>query len=227
MRIALPALLLTCSTASIAGDINEAIDAQAQAMRAAYRASPDRPIGVTFPLYERVLAFDMLRGFVPVYENVNGDFYITEFVPDGQSIESWTQMVTVTAQRNGAGSQLDHVTQASQTFDTLNGCNTGLVFKQLGQRQVHPDVSAVIISRSCKEVSGNAYVGAKATGEQNLILHFSDGRDVYTLQFAVRGPFDRGKRPISDAQAIPQLAKFGTIKLCPASGPCEGALKLP
>lgn len=227
MKKLLCAVLLSFSAAGVHADLSEAIEAKAEAMRAAWRASPSRPVGITVPVYERVMAFNMLRGFVPAYENVNGDFYMMEFVPDGETVENWTQMVTVTAQSEGADPMLDHITQASQTFDTLTGCENGLYFRELGERKVHANVSAVIINRGCAKVAENAYQGAKPMGEQNLILHFRDGRDVYTLQYAVREPFKKGKRPFADNDVIPMLANFGAVTLCPDQGACEGALTLP
>lgn len=226
MRTPIAALLLILSAAAHA-DTSEAIDAKAEAMRAAWRINPPRVVEMKLPLYERLLSFDMLPGFVPVYENVNGDFYSMDFVPDGETAENWTSKVSVTGNRNGTDETLDHITQASRTFDTLTGCETGLYFRELGQRAVHDGLSAVIVNRSCAVVSPSAFFRGKPVGEQNLILHFRDARDTYTLQFAVRGHYDRGKRPFSDDQVVPMLARLGSIRLCADGQPCEGALKLP
>lgn len=226
MRKLICAMLLAMSAAGAQADTSDAIEAKAEAMRAAWKANPDKPVSFSVPLYERVLTFDVLPGFLPAYENVNGDFYIMQFVPDGETVEDWTQMITITAQAQGVDPMIDHLTQATQMFDTLTGCENGLYTRALGERQVHPDVSAVIVNRGCAKLAPEIFKRGMSLGEQKLALHFRDARDIYTLEYAAREPFKRGARPISDDEVIPLLAHFGAVTLCPDIGPCEGALTL-
>lgn len=222
--IAAALMIGTLSEAGLAADTE--IEAQAEAIRVQWQAKPSQAVPVTVPLSERTLAFDLPFGFVPAFQSVQGDSFLMEYLPDGQDFDNWKAMVVVTELYSGTDNTIPHPTQASDIFNTMTGCDSGLYYRMLGARQVHPDMSVAIINRSCAKVAQNAYSGAKPIGEQNLILHFRTSRDTFTVQYNVRGIFKNGKRPFSDEEVVGILARFGTITLCPQSGPCEGALTL-
>lgn len=184
-------------------------------MRRAWQASPNRPVGVNLPLFGNVLAFDLLRGFVPAYQAQNSVNFILEFIPDGQTFQNWTEMVTVTATRAASDPRLKHAAQAQATFGGSRGCSRGSFYRQLRHEDRQNGQSLLTLTRGCAAVAANAYPGARATGEQALILHFRDAQNVYTLQYAVRRPFSGAQPPIPDADVAGQLAKFGSVQLCP------------
>jgi len=58
---------------------------------------------VISPVFGQLVAFSMPSGFVVVSENANGPNYIREAVPKGETVERWTQMITLTGVKGLAG----------------------------------------------------------------------------------------------------------------------------
>ena len=208
--------LCTASSAYAQIDSPRAIKAQADAMRAAWKQSPTRPVGMTLELYGRVLFFDMLRNFVPVFKAQNDRQFMFEFAPDGETSERWSKLVTITSIKGAGAAQLDGAAMAESLFKNPAGCASGFFYKVLETRNLGGGLAVTMISKGCGSVAANAYPGAIAkSGEQNLVLHYRDAQNVYSLQYAVRGKgFMPSTPPISDAAARAQLAKFGNIRLC-------------
>lgn len=221
MKTAFAAALFIMAT-SAAGQIVEgdAIKPAADAMRAAWKASPKKPVAVTIPLYDQILSFDMLRNFVPAYQVQNDHSFVMEYLPNGQNFDNWTEMVTVTAVKGGAQSDLTHVELVEQLFDTLQGCNRGLRYRSM--RSASADgVSAIVVNRSCAHVELGAYAGAKSIGEQNLIVHMRDRSNSYSVQYSTRRQFKNDNPPFSDIAVEPQLGRFGEITLCRSGKVCS------
>ena len=55
------------------------------------------------PVFGQLVAFSMPSGFVVVSENANGLNYIREAVLRGETVDRWTQMITVTGVKGLAG----------------------------------------------------------------------------------------------------------------------------
>lgn len=215
MKIA-AAVIAGALAASAGAQVREgaAIAPQAEVMRKAWAASPTKPVQITVPLFGRIIAFDLLRDFVPAYEAKNASNYIMEFLPDGQNFQNWTRMVTVTGARGNGGTTIGHLDLAAGIFGGSQGCESGPFYIPMGERTIAPSVTEVTISRGCARVASDAYPGANGAGEQSLILHYRDGENTYSLQYAERGPFRNGAPPFTSAAVRGQLAKFGTVRLC-------------
>lgn len=52
------------------------------------------------PIFSQLVSFYLPEGFVPQFENAQGPNYIMEFVPQGETVKRWTQMITVTGGRD-------------------------------------------------------------------------------------------------------------------------------
>ncbi|MBB5685205.1 hypothetical protein [Sphingobium boeckii] len=212
-------------------DSPQAIKAQADAMRAALKQSPVKPVGMTLGLYGKVLTFDMLRNFVPVFKAQNERQFLFEFAPDGETSERWSRLVTVTSVKGGGAARLDNAALAARLFRNEAGCAAGFFYKVLETRDLGSGLSMAMISKGCGKVAANAYPGAVGnSGEQNLVLHYRDAQNVYSVQYAIRGKgFAPATPPIPDAAARAQLAKFGTVRLCAPNATdaaCRTALML-
>lgn len=221
--LAIPLALTLGASASAQVIEGDAMKPQADAMRGAWKASPKKPVGMAIPLHYRILTFDMLRSFVPVYQAQNETSFIAEYLPDGQTFENWTEMVTVTAVTGGDRPELTHPELVDLLFNSLDGCDGSFRYRALRSASTG-DVSAVVVNRSCALVAQSAYPGAYNIGEQNLIIHFRDGVNHYSLQYAVRKEFKGNKAPFTDAAVEPQLAKFGEITLCATYYVCDEGL---
>lgn len=224
MRAALALLGLTIAAPSLAQvEEGPAIKPQADAMRQAWRQSPTKPVAITVPVFGRVIKFDMIRNFVPAYKAQNARQFIFEFLPDGETFDNWTRMVTVTGARGAGPDKRSDVELATAIFGNPAGCARGAFFRALGQRRTVDGVSLVTASKGCAGTAAGAYPGASASlGEQSLILHFRDGPNTYSVQYAMRARFVGGQPPVADKAVAATLAQFGNVRLCgPASTDAE------
>lgn len=220
LAVLLALTLATSASAQVQVIEGDAMKPQADVMRSAWKASPKKPVGVTVPLYGRVMAFNMLRPFVPAYQAQNDHQFIMEYLPDGQNFDNWTEMVTVTGVKGGDQTELTHPQLVDQIFNTLDGCDRGFYYRSLRSASTG-DVSALVVNRSCAHVVPGSYPGAADIGEQNMIVHFRDGKNSYSLQYSVRRKYKADKAPFTDATIETQLARFGEITLCTKDEVCN------
>lgn len=215
IRAAAMLALLIATPASAQVLEGAAIKPQADAMRKAWKASPTKPVGITVPLFGRIMAFDMIRNFVPAYQAQGADSFIFEFLPDGQNFDNWTQMVTITAARGLGADRRSDAEIAAAALSSPRGCAAGHFYRPLGQRALGGGLSQLMVSKGCASTAANAYPGASpGIGEQSIILVFRDRQNVYSLQYATRARFVSGKPPIADTAAPAAVAPFGNIRLC-------------
>src|SRR5450756_3128991 len=75
------------------------------AMATPSRAERPSPASVTVisPVFSQLVRFSMPAQFVAAHENTKDNFYIREAVPKGETVETWTQMITVTGSKGMAG----------------------------------------------------------------------------------------------------------------------------
>src|SRR5262245_31873776 len=48
------------------------------------------------PVFSQLVMFSVPAGFIPAFQNTNGPAYIQEWVPAGETVNKWSQMITVT-----------------------------------------------------------------------------------------------------------------------------------
>ncbi len=51
------------------------------------------------PVFSQLVMFSFQPGFKPVFQNTHGGSYIQEAVPNGETVDRWTQMITLTGAR--------------------------------------------------------------------------------------------------------------------------------
>ena len=54
------------------------------------------PRGIVTPVFSQLVAYSVPGNFVHAFENTAGAGYIQEFVPQGQTVENWSQIITLT-----------------------------------------------------------------------------------------------------------------------------------
>lgn len=140
---------------------------------------PERVIG-TMPVYSRILAFPVPNRFETAYENESGGAYILEFVPQGETVEAWSQMITIT----GAQGAVEHYATPEDFVTPIgNGfrlaCPDSFVAWDEGVVQVKGAQSAHLFVFACGDVQGISEMAA-------ILVAFSQ-KDIYTFQWAERG----------------------------------------
>lgn len=217
-RLFLLTLALSGASPLLAQSVEEkdaaALKPMADILRKAAKLD-DKPIRLTIPLFDRVLQFSLPRGYVPVYQAQNRTAFIMEFVPDGDKIESWTKLITITSSYGVGSFTLDDETLA-KTVVGGGQCDGYSHFQIFTSRKVDDELGEVRLSSGCGKLPAAAYAFAvKEAGEQNAMRFFRDKLNTYTVQYAERGAgYIQTSLPISNERANAMLDAFGDVLLC-------------
>lgn len=161
----------------------------------------------TAPIYSRILAYPIAQGFSAAYEAEKDGNYISEFVPDGQSVEGWQQMITVTAAMGLAatvGTPKDYAMVIGQNFQAA--CPDTFVAWDEGEMQVTGATAAHLVVYACGDAGGQSEMAA--------ILVAVGPEDVYTLQWAERGAALMDKPQMDLSIWKPRAQQLLTLKIC-------------
>jgi hypothetical protein len=162
------------------------------------------------PVFSQLVMFSTPKGFKPVFENSNGNRYIRESVLDGETVDEWSQMITVTGAKGLAADP--NVTP--QLFVTQIGA---------GFRRACPDTFSAKPLGAAKITGQDAFLAvvgcgtvlAKMHSEVALIIAIKGSADDYTIQWAERGPASTQPVAIDSDKWIDRLRSLSPIKICP------------
>lgn len=180
----------------------------------ASRAEDELPpfFTVISPIFGQLVAFSQPSGFVLGFENVNGSNYIREVVPSGESVEKWTQMITVTGAKELAEQREIYPVTVASTI--ANGYKKFCPKTFSAMSLTPPDIvgyQSFVALVGCGTVTGRN----PAHSEAALIIAIKGASDYYTIQWATRGPASAELFVIDRAAWEKRLAELGPIRLCP------------
>jgi hypothetical protein len=174
-------------------------------------AQQPRAFTVISPVFGQLVSFSMPMTFVAASEKTTGANYIREAVLKGETVNRWTQMITVTGAKGLAGNP-------KVTPETFAGSIAG------GFKNACPDTFAAEGLGATKFGGQDAFVAVASCGkvdqssdkhsETALIVAIKGRADYYTVQWAERtGP--SGKPAIDAAKWQARLRQLQPIRLCP------------
>ncbi|MBV9971426.1 MAG: hypothetical protein JO228_15700 [Xanthobacteraceae bacterium] len=164
------------------------------------------------PIFSQLVMLSLPKGFATVFENTSGNQYTREAVLDGESVERWSQMITVTGAKglaaNARVTAQSFVEQIAGGFK--NACPDTFSAKGLGGLKISGR-DAYIALAGCGTLSSDG----SAHSESALLVAIKGTADIYTIQWAERGP--ASARPITFDETMwkDRFDKLGPIKLCP------------
>lgn len=146
----------------------------------------------TAPVYGHVVVFAMPPGFEPAHEAEGEGSYILELLPRGQTLQDWSEMVTLTgAQGLRPALGLTASELVDWGLDQLargyqDGCTAPIIAEVFNDAPPPGAADAALAHLGCPET--------RSTGksEQMMFWVAAAGDDLYTLQWAERGPADAG-----------------------------------
>lgn len=163
----------------------------------------------TTQAYGRIVSFPLPAGFAAATEREANGSYILEFLPEGETVDDWSQMITLSAARGVAqevGTPLEMGLRIGDGFQAA--CPTTFWGSDEGVQPVDGAEAAHLLAFSC----GDAGSGQSETA---LILVALSGEDVFTLQWAARGPaVDEPLRPEPGLWQVRGVPVLG-LRLCP------------
>ena len=212
MRRALLSLLTFIAASAQAQD---ATQAEAAAMREAWAATDQPKINVVQPVYHRTIAFDLPRAYVLAFRQTDPrGFYIAEYLPDGETLESWTRMITLTSTRDMGGAKVDDAALAAVMFNRPK-C-TGWIYHDLGAAPTKTSATQRTLVIGCDAVGAKDYAEAQAgASERAAIAFIRDGKDVWTVQIAERNLAGKAQALFDVARAPDMLAALGILACAP------------
>lgn len=169
-------------------------------------------VRAVMPVFSQLLAFSYPKGFAPAFEEARNGNYIQESVLKGESVQNWSQMLTVTGAK-GLASNPDQ-TPSSFANEIAAGfrsaCPDSFAGKSLGEFKLDGHAAFAAVA-SC----GHVGAGDGARSESALLVVIRGKRDYYTFQWAERGQAARGALPFDGAKWSERLRQLGPLALCP------------
>jgi hypothetical protein len=172
--------------------------------------APPATFTVISPIYGQLVRFSMPSNFVVAYENAKGGNYIREAVPKGETVQAWTQMITVTGAKGLAGNR--QVTPESFAVSIAAGfkqaCPDTFDANPLGATRFG-DRDGFVAVAGCGRVANSA----DKHSETVLIIAVRGSADVYTIQWAERAT-GAAKPATDDGKWKDRLSKLNPIMFC-------------
>jgi hypothetical protein len=168
-------------------------------------------VGVISPVFSQLVRFSMPSTFIAVSEDTRDAFYIREAVPRGETVESWTQMITITGSRGMAriANFTPQKLAASIAMGFKKACPESLTLKDLGATKFG-DQDAYMAVASCGKVNSSA----DGHSETALIIAVAGATDAYTIQWAERKPPAPAGADIDETIWRGRLRELMPIRLC-------------
>ena len=164
-------------------------------------------------LLDRTVTITLPDSFAPepAFSDASSGNAIVEFLPIGETVDAWSQMLTLTGYA-GAATGLDPYNATMAMAEQLaNGyaaaCPGGLGVTDLGAPALGGADAAFAAWLACDQV------GDSGTGEAMVVLIFAVGETVYTAQWAERGPATSGPPAFDMNHWLPRLDTLMTLQL--------------
>lgn len=168
-------------------------------------------VTVVSPIFGQLVAFSQPSNFVLGFENADDSNYVREVVPNGETVNKWTQMITVTGAKELAQQRGVYPVAVASTI--ANGYKKFCPKSFAAMELPAPDVAgfksfAAVVG--CGTVTGDG----SPRSEEALIIAIKGESDYYTIQWATRGAASDKPPAFDKAAWEKRLADLGPIRLC-------------
>jgi hypothetical protein len=164
------------------------------------------------PVFSQLLMTSVPNGFATAYVKAGDTQYVREAVPEGEDVDTWTQMITVTGTK-GLASNPDvtprkYADGMAEVFKLA--CPESFNAGRVSDIKISGYAGAVQIV-SC----GTSPSTDGKTSESALIAVIRGEKDYYTIQWAERAKPSSKPIAIKTEMWSKRLKLLGPIKLCP------------
>ena len=188
---------------------------------------PNATVQMIAPVFHEYVLFSLPGTFqVTAREQTNSASYLREIPLRGETVEHWTQLVTLSGANGMASKPGVTVQTLSQNLVSQYQAGCPDTFGVMpGTAGKISGVDAEFLLMGCGSVQDkNGRPGAMHS-ETTLMVVLKGSSDVYTLQWAQHGPSVQGHLKIDSAPWIKRMAILQPIKVCPLAGGTAGCLK--
>lgn len=166
------------------------------------------------PVFHQLVAFSLPPEFKSqkaTFERNSGSFYIREHVPEGETVDKWSRMITLTGARDLASNP--------------NATPQAMLERMVaGFRRHCPDSFSTVVPgaqtvdgfQAFAVIAGCGHVGSGSDvySEAAIMLAIKGSADYYTLQWAERGRDSAHPLTLDATYWTRQLARLSPIRLC-------------
>ena len=164
------------------------------------------------PIFSQLMGTGYPAGFTTAFEKAQPQSYLREAVLTGETVDHWTQIITVTGIKGLAAKP---GLTPKVVFDAMAGgfkraCPGSFSAQSINNHKVSGfDAIAAVVS------CGATPMTRGTTSETALIVVIKGVADVYTVQWAERAAPSREPIPVDVAKWSDRYNKLGPLKLCP------------
>ncbi len=164
------------------------------------------------PIFSQLVMVSLPAGFTTVNEQSNDRQYIREAVLKGETVDQWSEMITVTGAKGlAAKPQMSAQYFAAEIAGGFQkACPATFSVKPMGEVKISTQEAFVAVA-SCGKVDAST----DKHSETALILAIKGVEDIYTIQWAVRAPSSAENLTIDEAVWKDRLQKLAPIRVCP------------
>lgn len=156
------------------------------------------------------------------HEQQNSRVLLREYVPAGQSVHEWREMITLQVFRNlGQYPQAEPGAFVVRLAGLMQrSCEDQLVYQRLGQRRIG-SVTGETAILGCRRMNRDSPSGLRrGQGELAVYLVFQAENHLLLLHRASRGPaFEATNAPIGPANAEELLKSMEPLRICRTDSP--------
>jgi hypothetical protein len=163
------------------------------------------------PVYDQLVSYVLPEGFDGAFANASENFYIQEAVPAGETVDKWSEMITMTGMK-GTALTVDKPLQVVAEImrgDYQKICPDTLVAQSFGP-SVIDGREALTVFLGCGTIS----TVQGSVSETAVIIFIKGDSDVFTLQWAEHGPAVTSPPDYDRAIWSARLAKLVPILIC-------------
>ncbi|MCA1971061.1 MAG: hypothetical protein LDL42_18175 [Rhizobium sp.] len=185
------------------------------ALAAALPARSQDSMTMTTPVFGQIVSYQLPAGFQPSYEEAGAEGYIQEAVPAGETVNDWSQMITMTGIKDAEGHS-DMLEGAAQVLagHFQQACAETFTGTSFGATEIN-GLAGLMVFLGCGTVAPSEE-GREARSETAVIVYVKSAFGYVTVQWAERGP-PVAARPEYDIDTWkPRLAQLLPIRLCDA-----------
>jgi hypothetical protein len=204
------ASLVFCAVASSADPESKASDdavARVDALR-----NDGWKVTATYPIFHQIVAFSFPKSFVPSFEQTRGPAYIQESVPHGETVENWSQMITVTGAQGAAMNP--KLTPDSLADFIVTKYRSSCPNTFTGMRIPPGELakySANVVLIGCGSLNDHG----SDHSEVMLLVTLKGDQDYYSVQWAERGPVSPTAVKFDTKTWGARFQQLQPFRLCP------------
>lgn len=170
-----------------------------------------KSISVT-AIFSQLLYLSYPREFHGAFENTKGSFYIQESVLAHETVEHWTQMLTVTGTQ---GLALNREVTPARFIERLASGYRRHCPESFSQTPLRDAPIAAVDSYGAILACGTVTDPEGAHSEVALLVALRGERDLYTVQWAERGAPAAAPPDPPASRWLARLERLRPIRLCP------------